>query len=59
MYSFAIPREASQIKNELILRTIGRQLLANDQRLCLGSSERVVAAFGPMIHCHEPGSMDQ
>ena len=34
-----------------MLRTIGRQLLADGQRLCLESSERVVAAFRPRIHC--------
>ncbi len=40
------------IKNQLILRTVGcGQLLPNGQRLCLESSERVVAAIRPRIHC--------
>ena len=43
--------EASRMQNQLILRAIGCQLLADGQRLGLESSERVGAAIRSRIHC--------
>jgi hypothetical protein len=44
-------RKRAVYKNQLIFRAIGRQLLADGQRLGLESSERVGAAVGSRIHC--------